>query len=70
MVDLATLTGARVVALGNDIAGMFTPNDEMAKEISKAAEITPRKVENILYFMLLLQDLDILHSTNQQSRKS
>ena len=44
MVDLATLTGAYAVALGNDIAGMFTPNDEMAEEISKAAEITPRKV--------------------------
>jgi leucyl aminopeptidase len=70
VVDLATLTGACVVALGNDIAGMFTPNDEMAEEISKAAEITPRKVENLVYFMLLLQDLDILHSTNQQSRKS
>ena len=70
MVDLATLTGACVVALGNNIAGMFTPNDEMAEEISKAAEITPRKVENLVYFMLLLQDLDILHSTNQQSRKS
>jgi leucyl aminopeptidase len=68
VVDLATLTGACVVALGNNIAGMFTPNDEMAEEISKAAEITPRKVENLVYFML--QDLDILHSTNQQSRKS
>ena len=70
MVDLATLTGACVVALGNDIVGMFTPNDEMAEEISKAVEITPRKVENLVYFMFLLQDLDILHSTNQQSRKS
>ena len=65
MVDLATLTGACVVALGNDIAGMFTPNDEMAEEISKAAEITPRKVENLVYFMLLLQDLDMLHSINR-----
>jgi leucyl aminopeptidase len=68
VVDLATLTGACVVSLGNNIAGMFTPNDEMEEEISKAAEIMPRKVENLVYFML--QDLDILHSTNQQSRKS
>eukprot|EP01018_Ginkgo_biloba_P005961 Gb_18595 [translate_table: standard] len=30
VVDLAMLTGACVVALGNDIAGMFTPNDEMS----------------------------------------
>ncbi len=27
IVDLATLTGANVVALGNDIAGLFTPDD-------------------------------------------
>eukprot|EP01018_Ginkgo_biloba_P014294 Gb_18743 [translate_table: standard] len=43
VVDLATLTGACVVALGNDIAGMFTPNDEMAEEISKASEIAGEK---------------------------
>jgi leucyl aminopeptidase len=34
--DLATLTGAYIVSLGNDIARTFTPNDEMAEEISKA----------------------------------
>lgn len=43
VVDLATLTGACVVALGSDIAGMYTPNDEMAEEISKAADIAGEK---------------------------
>eukprot|EP01018_Ginkgo_biloba_P010524 Gb_40105 [translate_table: standard] len=43
VVDLAMLTGACVVALGNDIAGMFTPNDEMAEEIPKASKITREK---------------------------
>ncbi|KAI5066015.1 hypothetical protein GOP47_0018639 [Adiantum capillus-veneris] len=36
IVDLATLTGACVVALGNDIAGMFTPSDDLAKELMDA----------------------------------
>ena len=38
IVDLATLTGACVVALGHDIAGMFTNNDELAKELETAGE--------------------------------
>lgn len=43
IVDLATLTGACIVALGNEIAGMYTPNDDMAEEISKASEATGEK---------------------------
>lgn len=38
IVDLATLTGACIVALGNDIAGMWTPEDELAAELSHASE--------------------------------
>ena len=37
IVDLATLTGACVVALGNDTAGLFTNDDELTKEIEEAA---------------------------------
>jgi leucyl aminopeptidase len=33
MIDLATLTGACVVALGEKIAGVFTPDDELAETI-------------------------------------
>jgi leucyl aminopeptidase len=33
MIDLATLTGACVVALGEKIAGVFTPYDELAEAI-------------------------------------
>lgn len=35
IVDLATLTGAVVVALGKYAAGLFTPNDELAEEFYK-----------------------------------
>jgi len=35
MVDLATLTGAIMVALGTEYAGMFSNNDELAERLSK-----------------------------------
>ncbi|WCJ29886.1 Leucine aminopeptidase chloroplastic [Euphorbia peplus] len=44
IVDLATLTGACVVALGPSIAGIFTPSDELAKEVFAAAEISGEKL--------------------------
>ncbi|KAJ8750677.1 hypothetical protein K2173_015858 [Erythroxylum novogranatense] len=44
IVDLATLTGACVVALGPSIAGVFSPCDELVKEVFTAAEITGEKL--------------------------
>ena len=38
IVDLATLTGACIVALGNDIAGMWSTDESLAGEIKTAAE--------------------------------
>jgi leucyl aminopeptidase len=40
MVDLATLTGAIIISLGNDYAGLFSNNDSLAGELlaSSAAE--------------------------------
>ncbi|MGH7011592.1 MAG: leucyl aminopeptidase, partial [Caulobacteraceae bacterium] len=40
MIDLATLTGAIVVALGKDVAGMFCNNDELAGNLAAAAKET------------------------------
>lgn len=40
MIDMATLTGACVVALGEKIAGLFSPDDELAAAITAAAERT------------------------------
>jgi leucyl aminopeptidase len=36
MIDLATLTGAIVVALGHEQAGLFSNNDELATRIAEA----------------------------------
>lgn len=44
MVDLATLTGACIVALGNDIAGLWSPQDDLAAELKQAAEQAGEKV--------------------------
>ncbi|MBW4560579.1 MAG: leucyl aminopeptidase [Mojavia pulchra JT2-VF2] len=44
IVDLATLTGANVIALGDDIAGLFTPDDAVAAQLEKAAETTGEKI--------------------------
>lgn len=37
IVDLATLTGACIVALGDDIAGLFSENDDLAQALADAA---------------------------------
>jgi leucyl aminopeptidase len=37
MVDLATLTGAIIIALGNDYAGLFSNNDELSDKLLAAS---------------------------------
>ncbi|WP_138498689.1 leucyl aminopeptidase [Nostoc sp. PA-18-2419] len=44
IVDLATLTGANVIALGEDIAGLYTPDDAVASELEKAAQTSGEKI--------------------------
>jgi leucyl aminopeptidase len=40
MIDLATLTGAIVVALGQEYAGLFSNDDKLTERLSKAGEAT------------------------------
>jgi len=44
IIDLATLTGAALVALGSDIAALFVNNQELGKKIKKAADESGEKV--------------------------
>jgi leucyl aminopeptidase len=44
MVDLATLTGAILVALGTEYAGLFSNNDELAERLSKVGLATGERV--------------------------
>jgi leucyl aminopeptidase len=44
MINLATLTGAILVALGKEHAGLFSNNDELAKQLHDAGQDTGEKV--------------------------
>lgn len=44
MIDLATLTGAIIIALGNDYAGFFSNDDTLSEALSVAGEATGEKV--------------------------
>jgi leucyl aminopeptidase len=44
IIDLATLTGAIMVALGQELAGLFSNNDELARRLIAAGEATGEKV--------------------------
>jgi len=61
IVDLATLTGAVIVALGYSAAGMFSNNDALVKKMQKSAENTGERV----WHMPLYQDYkDLVKSDN------
>ncbi|KAI5019745.1 hypothetical protein ZWY2020_044633 [Hordeum vulgare] len=47
IINLATLTGACVVALGPSIAGIFTPSDELAQEVTVATELSGEKFSRL-----------------------
>ncbi|MGL5796378.1 MAG: leucyl aminopeptidase, partial [Waterburya sp.] len=51
IVDLATLTGACIVALGNDIAGLWSTDETLTTEMTKAAELAGEK-----FWQLPLED--------------
>jgi leucyl aminopeptidase len=44
MIDLATLTGAVIVALGHETAGLFTPDDALAERLTAAGQAVGEKV--------------------------
>ena len=61
IVDLATLTGAIIVCLGSEYAGLFSNNDKLSKEIILAGE----KVEEKLWRMPLHKNYDkLMNSKN------
>ena len=56
MVDLATLTGAIIVSLGSEYAGLFSNNDKLSNQLLEAGE----KVEEKLWRMPLHKNFDKL----------
>ena len=61
IVDLATLTGAIIVSLGSEYAGLFSNDDQLSKKILNAGE----KVEEKLWRMPLHKNYDkLMNSKN------
>ncbi len=61
MIDLATLTGAIIVSLGSEYAGLFSNNDKLSNELINAGE----KVEEKLWRMPLHKNFDkLINSKN------
>ncbi len=54
MIDLATLTGAIVVALGHEYAGLFSDDDTLVKQLKSASKKTGEK----LWHMPMDEDFD------------
>jgi leucyl aminopeptidase len=44
LIDFATLTGACVVALGNEVAGLFSSDDELAQKLIESGERTGERL--------------------------
>jgi leucyl aminopeptidase len=61
MIDLATLTGAIIVSLGSEYAGLFSNNDKLSKQLLEVGE----KVEEKLWRMPLHKNFDkLINSKN------
>jgi len=61
MVDLATLTGAIIVSLGSEYAGLFSNNEKLSKQLLDAG----KKVEEKLWRMPLHENFDkLINSKN------
>jgi leucyl aminopeptidase len=61
IVDLATLTGAIIVSLGSEYAGLFSNNDKLSKQLMDAGE----SVEEKLWRMPLNENFDkLINSKN------
>ncbi len=61
MIDLATLTGAIIVSLGSEYAGLFSNDDKLSKQLQNAGE----KVEEKLWRMPLHKNYDkLINSKN------
>lgn len=44
IIDLATLTGGIIIALGEHVTGLFSNNDKLAKALTEAGEVTFERV--------------------------
>jgi leucyl aminopeptidase len=60
IIDLATLTGAIIISLGEEYAGLFSNNDELSKKLTKVGE----KVNEKVWRLPLHKNYDKLMNSN------
>ena len=75
IIDLATLTGAMVIALGHEYAGFFSNNDALAEQLHRSGQNTNEKVWRLPLHkaydkMLESKFADVQNITNQRSAGS
>ena len=54
IIDLATLTGAIIVCLGSEYAGLFSNNDKLSEQIFKAGEKLKKKFGECHYIKITI----------------
>ena len=69
MVNLATLTGAILVALGNEHAGLFSNNDELAQRLTETGKATGEKVWRMPLSLRLRQDAGLQVRRHEERRR-
>src|SRR5579864_6808772 len=67
LVELSTLTGACVVALGHQAAGLFTPDDGLAAELDGAAAGSGERLWRLPLLPEFLDDMKSLHADLRNS---
>jgi leucyl aminopeptidase len=67
MLELSTLTGACVVALGHQAAGLFTPDDGLAGELAAAAEEGGERLWRLPLYPEFLEEMKGTHADLRNS---
>src|SRR5260370_830308 len=67
LVELSTLTGACVVALGHQAAGRFTPDDGLAAELDAAAAGSGERLWRLPLLPEFLDEMQALHADLRNS---
>ncbi len=74
LIDLATLTGAIIVSLGSDYAGLFSNDDALAANLEKAAKETGEKLWRMpmddLFDEQILSDVADIQNVGSKGREA
>jgi leucyl aminopeptidase len=67
LLEYSTLTGAIVVALGHQAAGLFTPDDGLAAEVAAAGDAAGERIWRMPLYPEYLEDMKGLHADLKNS---